>query len=243
MSRASRLVVAGQPHHVIIRGNNREPIFIAEEDYRFYLEKLNDACVKHQCDLHTYVLMTNHVHLLITPHKDESLAKVMQMVGRYYVQYFNYSYRRTGTLWEGRYKSTLIDSDAYALICYRYIELNPVRAGMVDEPAQYPWSSYRANALGERNDMLIAHELYVGLAETSEHRLVQYRALFENYISLTQIENIRDATNKSWVLGNDHFRHKIEQQLGRRLSPAAKGGDRKSVRYQEQSKINRVRPL
>jgi putative transposase len=242
MPRLPRLVLVGQPHHVIIRGNNREPIFIADEDYQFYLEKLRLACVKHQCDLHAYVLMTNHVHLLITPHKEEGIAKMMQMVGRYYVQYFNHCYHRTGTLWEGRYKSTLIDSDAYALICYRYIELNPVRAGMVDEPAQYPWSSYRSNALGACNDMLIAHELYVGLAQTSEHRLVQYRALFENYISLTQIENIRDATNKSWVLGNDHFRHKIEQQLGRGLSPAAKGGDRKSVRYREQSKINRVRP-
>lgn len=238
MPRSSRLVLAGQPHHVIIRGNNREPIFIADEDYQFYLEKLGDACVKHQCNLHAYVLMTNHVHLLITPHNEDGLAKVMQMVGRYYVQYFNYSYRRTGTLWEGRYKSALVDSDNYALICYRYIELNPVRAGMVLHPGDYPWSSYRFNALGHDDDKITEHALYLELAETSELRLTRYQALFEYPISSKNIATIRHATNKSWVLGNEMFKQKIEQQLNRRVAPKHRGGDRKSAQYK--AKINRV---
>ena len=148
MARLPRFVIPGQPQHVIVRGNNREPIFYADEDYRFYLEKLQEACQKHACDVHAYVLMTNHVHLLLTPQREDSLSKVIQMLGRYYVQYFNYTYKRTGTLWEGRYKATLIDSEVYALVCYRYIELNPVRAEMVGHPAAYPWSSYPYNALG-----------------------------------------------------------------------------------------------
>ena len=127
MARHPRFVIPGQPQHVIQRGNNREVIFAADQDYRFYLEKLKEACDRHQCDVHAYVLMSNHVHLLMTPHQEEGIGKVLQALGRSYVQYFNYSYGRTGTLWEGRYKATLIDSDNYLLSCCRYIELNPVR--------------------------------------------------------------------------------------------------------------------
>ncbi len=128
MPRQPRFVLIGHPQHIIIRGNNRDPIFYADQDYQFYLDKLGQACEKHECELHAYVLMTNHVHLLITPHKKDGISKAMQMVGRYYVQYFNKTYQRTGTLWEGRYKATLIDSDHYALVCYRYIEMNPERS-------------------------------------------------------------------------------------------------------------------
>ena len=148
MARLPRFVLVGHSQHIIIRGNNREPVFNAEEDYRFFLDKLADAAKKHQCDIHAYVLMTNHVHLLATPHKAESIAKMMQMLGRYYVQYYNYTYQRTGTLWEGRYKASLIDSEQYALLCYRYIELNPLRANMVKHPSEYPWSSYRTMLWG-----------------------------------------------------------------------------------------------
>ncbi|WP_228766890.1 transposase [Thiomicrorhabdus heinhorstiae] len=154
MARLPHFTILGQPQHVIVRGNNREPIFYADADYLFYLEKLQQACEKHHCDLHAYVLMTNHVHLLITPNTENGISKAMQMIGRYYVQYFNHTYQRTGTLWEGRYKATLIDSEAYALSCYRYIELNPVRADMVSHPAEYPWSSYRYNALGEKYKLI-----------------------------------------------------------------------------------------
>lgn len=163
MPRQPRFVLVGHPQHVIIRGNNRDPIFYADQDYQLYRDKLKQAYVKYVCDVHAYVLMmmTNHVHLLITPHKLDSISKAMQIVGRYYVEYFNKAYNRTGTLLEGRYKATLIDSEAYALTCYRYIEMNPVRANdMVDHPAEYPWSSYRYNALGEANPLIVPHDLY-----------------------------------------------------------------------------------
>ncbi len=167
MPRLPRFDLVGQPQHVIVRGNNREAIFCADEDYHFYLAKLNLACEKHQCDLHAYVLMINHVYILITPHKKDGISKAMEMIGRYYVQYFNHSYKRTGTLWEGRYKATLIDSEHYALTCYRYIELNPVRAKMMDDPADYPWSSYRANGLEESSDLIVQHSFYKSLGKTN----------------------------------------------------------------------------
>jgi putative transposase len=241
MARLPRFVIPDHPQHVIIRGNNREPIFLADEDYHFYLEKLKQACIKHECSLHAYVLMTNHVHLLITPHTEIGLSKLVQMVGRYYVQYFNHSYHRTGTLWEGRYKATLVDTEQYLLTCYRYIELNPVRArDMAEHPADYPWSSYGYNALGKDNALLTPHEEYLKLGDTSENRQQAYRALFDNHLSDETMAEIREATNKSWVLGNRYFKDKIEQQLNRRASPAAKGGDRRSTAYRQSSKTNRI---
>ena len=131
MPRKPRFVIPGEPQepqHVIIRGINREPIFYDDADYRYYISRLKEALIKHSCSLHAYVLMTNHVHLLLTPGTEQGISKAIQMLGRYYVQYFNYTYGRTGSLWEGRYKSTLIDSEQYLLSCHRYIELNPVRA-------------------------------------------------------------------------------------------------------------------
>jgi putative transposase len=238
MARLPRYVLVGQPQHVIVRGNNREPIFYADEDYRFYLETLKKACAKHQCDVHAYVLMTNHVHLLITPNKSDGLSKVIQKLGRYYVQYFNYTYRRTGTLWEGRYKATLIDSEHYALGCYRYIELNPVRAGMVDHPSEYPWSSYASNALGKTNELVVGHALYKRLGENIQRRLEAYRALFDVAVEQKTIEEIREATNKSWVLGSDFFKEMIEDKINRPMNPRSKGGDRKSKLFKD--KINRV---
>ena len=136
MARLPRFVIPDQPQHVIVRGNNRTEIFCAEADYKFYLEKLQLACDKHGCKLHAYVLMTNHLHLLITPQEEQGIGKAMQMLGRYYVQYYNYTYQRTGTLWEGRYKATLIDTETYLLTCMRYIELNPVRAGTKNQWGQ-----------------------------------------------------------------------------------------------------------
>ena len=238
MARLPRYVLVGQPQHVIVRGNNREPIFYADDDYRFYLETLKKACAKHQCDVHAYVLMTNHVHLLITPHKSDGLSKVIQMLGRYYVQYFNHTYQRTGTLWEGRYKATLIDSEHYALGCYRYIELNPVRAGMVNHPAEYPWSSYATNALGKKNELVVGHALYKRLGQNSQHRCEAYRGLFDVEIPQKTIEEIREATNKSWVLGSDFFKEMIEDKINRPMNPKVKGGDRKSKVFKD--KINRV---
>ncbi len=236
MARLPRFILPGQPQHVILRGNNRTEIFCAEADYRFYLDKLRLACEKHGCDIHAYVLMTNHVHLLITPHEEQSLSKALQMLGRYYVQFFNHCYRRTGTLWEGRYKATLIDTEAYLLTCMRYIELNPVRAGMIAHPSEYRWSSYGYNALGQTNALVTPHSEYLRLGRTAEECQSAYRQLFKHSISEENINAIREATNKAWVLGNDRFKQSIQEKLKRRVEPAAKGGDRRS----EQFKINRV---
>jgi len=240
MARLPRFVLIGQPQHVIVRGNNKEPIFYKDEDYQFYLEKLKSACDKHDCELHAYVLMTNHVHLLITPNKKDGLSKVMQMIGRYYVQYFNYVNNRTGTLWEGRYKATLIDSEVYALTCYRYIELNPVWAEMVEHPSEYPWSSYRHNALGERDELIKPHYLYKKLGLSQKQRQNNYQSLFDAHIDEKTLLGIREATNKAWVLGSRYFKELIEKKLDRSCSPKAKGGDRKSDEYKQTRTINRV---
>jgi REP-associated tyrosine transposase len=236
MARLPRFVIPGQPQHVIVRGNNRTEIFCADADYQFYLEKLLQACDKHDCQLHTYVLMTSHVHLLMTAKEEQSIGKAMQMLGRYYVQYYNYSYQRTGTLWEGRYKATLIDSETYLLTCMRYIELNPVRAGMVAHPSDYPWSSYHCNALGQANELVTPHIEYRRLGKTDEERRAAYRQLFKSHIPESSLNEIRDATNKAWALGSDRFKQRIQKQLERRVEPSAKGGDRKSERF----RINRV---
>ena len=236
MARLPRFVIPGLAQHIILRGNNRSVIFCADADVHFFLEKLDAACKKHGVDLHAYVLMTNHVHFLMTPQDEHGLSKTLQMLGRYYVQYFNYTYRRTGTLFEGRYKATLIDSEAYLLTCMRYIELNPVRANMVPHPSQYPWSSYRHNAMGEDNTVITPNRLYTRLGKTPDERQTAYRQLFKSHLSELSINQIRDATNKSWVLGSDRFKHQIQKQLTRRVDPAARGGDRKSDNF----KINGI---
>jgi len=239
MARLPRFVIPGQAQHVIQRGNNRDVIFVADEDYQYYLKKLGDACKKYECELHAYVLMTNHVHLLITPNTAHGISKVMQTIGRYYVQYFNYQYQRTGTLWEGRYKATLIDSEDYLLRCSRYIELNPVRAGMVKVPADYPWSSYHFNALGRENKLITPHAIYNALGVSNEKRRLNYHALFKEHIPENEVEDIREATNKAWVLGGDRFKAEIDRLMDRQIQPKSRGGDRRSNLFKEKS-INRV---
>ena len=240
MARQPRYVLPNYPQHVIQRGNNRNIIFQQHNDYDFYLEKLYAASIKHDCRIHAYVLMTNHVHLLVTPLKEESISKMQQMVGRYYVQYYNRRYRRTGTLWEGRYKATLIDNEKYFLTCMRYIELNPIRAGMVSDLGSYLWSSYHYNALG-KNDLLIhPHEEYLSLGDTLEKRLKAYLNLYETPISQKTLDFIRESTNKAWVLGDEFFKKDIAAKVDRQLEALSKGGDHKSELYKEKMNINRV---
>lgn len=226
MARLPRFFVPGQPLHIIQRGNNREPIFASDDDYRFYLECLQDAADAQGLVIHAYVLMTNHVHLLASPESETSPPKTLQSVGRRYVQYFNHTYDRTGTLWEGRYKATLIDAESYLLTCMRYIEMNPVRAGMVGHPMDYPWSSYRANAQGDASGLLTPHSLYRRLGKTDTERQAAYRQLFRAQLSKADVDAIREATNKAWALGNNRFRAKIEALSGRRASPLPKGRPR-----------------
>jgi putative transposase len=175
--------------------------------------------------------MTNHIHLLVTPDSEDSIAKTMQSVGRRYVQYFNTTYQRTGTLWEGRYKATLIDSENYLFKCSRYIELNPVRANMVNHPSEYRWSSYRANALGKHDSLINPHQMYLDLASNKKARQVAYRDTFKAHIDEKTLDEIRHSTQKGWVLGNDRFKDEIERLLQRRTRPLHRGGDHRSVEF------------
>ena len=233
MARLPRLYFPGCVQHVIQRGNNREACFYDEADYKVYLSFLNDAAKKYQVAIHAFVLMTNHVHLLATPSDEQGISRLMQALGRRYVQYFNFTYGRTGTLWEGRYKSTLVDSDSYLLTVYRYLELNPVRAGMVAHASEYPWSSYQANGLGKPIQLLTPHALYLQLGKTEEECQVAYRSLFRGRLPDRQLSEIREATNKGWVLGDDRFKAQIQIKTGRRAVPLGRGGDRKSAEFRE----------
>lgn len=231
MARLPRLYFPGCAQHVIQRGNNRQACFYDEADYKAYLSFLKEAAAKYQVAIHAFVLMSSHVHLLVTPGDEEGISRLMQVQGLRYVQYFNFTYGRTGTLWEGRYKSTLVDSASYLLTLYRYIELNPVRAGMVPHASEYPWSSYQLNALGKPIQLLTPHTLYLQLGKTEVERQNAYRSLFRGRMRERELTAIREATNKAWVLGDERFKAKIEAKTGRRAVPLSRGGDRKSAEY------------
>lgn len=226
MARKPRFNLPGVPQHIIQRGNNREPCFFAVEDYQRYLADLNEAADKNQCRIHAYVLMTNHVHLLVTPMIDHGTTLMMQDLGRKYVRYINHTYRRSGTLWEGRFKSSLIDSNAYLLTCMRYIELNAVRALMVELPGEYQWSSYRHNAYGEDDKVIITHPLYEALSTNRDQRLHCYRELFSGHLANEQLHEIREALNQELVLGRNDFKDKIEQMTQRQVRPGQSGRPR-----------------
>jgi len=226
MPRLPRYAVPGHPQHVIQRGNNRGVIFAEPVDITFFLYRLGQACRRFRCEIHAYVLMTNHIHLLMTPHKAGAIGKVMQSVGTSYVPYFNEAYERTGTLWEGRYRATVIDSERYMLECMRYIELNPVRAGLARHPAQFVHSSHRANAHGDRDGLVTPHEIYLALGRTAPERQAAYRALFRTHLPDAMIQEIREATHKAWVLGQGRFAEEIERLCARRGAPVRRGPKR-----------------
>ncbi len=223
MARLPRLCLPGIPQHIIQRGTNRQPCFAAEEDFAAYAHWLDECARKYAVSIHAWVLMTNHVHLLVTPSTLDGTSKMMQTLGRYYVRYFNNTYRRTGTLWEGRFKSCVIDEENYLLVCQRYIELNPVRAGMVSAPEDYRWSSYRANGLGKHIDMWTPHYIYQSLGKTVEECTRAYCNLFVGHFDSEMLSRIRDAANQGMVLGNDRFRKEIELLSGRRVTDLKPG--------------------
>ncbi len=231
MARLPRYVIPGQPQHIIQRGNNRQLIFAAEADFQFFRDALVEAASKHDLAIHAYVWMTNHVHLLATPAKEDSISKVFQSVGRRYVQYFNYTYQRSGTLWEGRYRATVVDTEQYLLTLMRYIELNPVRADRVAHPRDYPWSSYAFNALGETGvnaSWLTPHTEYSRLGRSKDDRLSAYRQLFRAAISGQDLNAIRESTHKGWALGNERFKRQIEALANRQASSKGVGRPRNS---------------
>lgn len=229
MPRPLRLDLPSIPQHVIQRGNDRQPCFFDDVDYLRYRTDLCELALREGCMVHAYVLMTNHVHLLMTPLAVGAVARLMQSLGRRYVRYVNDRYHRTGTLWEGRYKACLVDDGDYLLHCHRYIELNPLRAAMVADPADYLWSSHRHNAFGRPDPLLTPHSAYMALGRDPNARCHAYRELVMSTVDDEQVDAIRRHVQRQHAYGTDRFRSAIESMLGRSAGPQKIGRPRKSM--------------
>jgi putative transposase len=223
MPRRARLILPNSPLHIVQRGHNRQPCFFADDDYRYFLYWLKKYAENYHADVHAYVVMTNHIHLLLSSADPSSPSGFMKALAQRYTQYVNWTYARCGTLWQGRYYSCLVQNDDYLLACYRYIESNPVRAGMVAHPSAYRWSSYRANAHGEADGVLKPHSCYEGLAQDADKRQAAYRALFDAELDDDQLALLRKATRANAVYGNDCFVEQVENALARRIVPGKRG--------------------
>lgn len=217
MARLPRICLPDIPQHVIQRGNNRQACFGSDEDYAAYAHWLEEYARKFRVAIHAWVFMTNHVPLLLTPETDKGVSRLMQTLGRKYVRYFNYTYKRSGTLWEGRFKSCVVQAEHYLLLCQRYIELNPVRAGMAEAPGDDVWSSYRANGLGQPARFWAPHPVYQQLGETVAKRTAAYRELFRGQLAATFLHQIRQASNQGMALGSSRFEQEVERLAGRRV--------------------------
>ncbi len=226
MARLPRLTVPGYPHHVIQRGNNRQPIFLGDTDRQRMLELIEDHARQLEVAVHAYVLMDNHFHLLLTPGAGDSLSRLMQAVGRRYVRYFNDRHGRSGTLWEGRYRSTLIEPERYLLPCMAYLDLNPVRAGLVAQARDYPWSSH-AHYAGLRADRMVTpHPLYWALGNTPFAREAAYAQQVQEGVPAALQQAMTDAVLQGWALGSADFVAQLQKTTGRRLSKAQPGRPR-----------------
>ncbi len=215
------------PFHLVQRGHNRCAVFFEDFDYLKYLTCLRESAQACGCAVHAYVLMTNHVHLLVTPEDGSSIGRLFQAIGRHYVPYINAKYGRRGGLWEGRYKSSMVHSSSYFLTCMRYIERNPVRAGMVESPASYRWSSYGANALGESNVILAPHSEYLNLGGDLETRREVYREFCSHSEASQELDALRAALQTGTPLGNDKFKNEVEATLGMKVGYSTRGRPRK----------------
>ncbi len=229
MARLPRLCLPGIPQHIIQRGNNRQVCFGSDDDKAAYAAWLGEYASKHGVAVHAWVFMSNHVHLLVTPASIDGVSRLMQSLGRRYVRYFNHTYRRSGTLWEGRFRSCLVDADDYLLTCQRYIELNPVRAGMVSRPEDYHWSSYPANGGGVDSRLISHHPLYLALGHSPSVRQARYRNLFESHLDQVDLRRIREVTHRGLVLGSKRFVQEVEQRTERRARPLKRGPRPKSA--------------
>lgn len=223
MARLARVSVPGYPYHVIQRGNNRQRIFTSDGDRETMRELLDENARRFDVAIHAYVLMDNHFHLLLTPNADDSLPKMMQAVGRTYVRYFNDVHKRSGTLWEGRYKSALVQTERYLLACMVYLDLNPVRAGLVSRAQDYPWSSY-AHYAGIRSDRRVTpHALVWGLGNTPFDRESRYRELVQSGVTERQRMVLGQAVTNGWVVGDSEFVAGLQQRVERRLTRSSPG--------------------
>jgi putative transposase len=223
MARLPRLTIPGYPHHVIQRGNNRQPIFATDEDYRELLALLEEHARAAGVAVHAYVLMSNHVHLLATPETADGIPQMMQAVGRRYVRFFNRRQARTGTLWEGRYRSTIIQAERYLLACMVYIDLNPVRAGMVDAPESYPWSSHGHYVSGRPDRLVTPHPIWWELGNTPFAREAAYRELVHAGLSGAQQQALTDSALRGWALGDAAYVEDLQRRTERRVSMAKAG--------------------
>jgi putative transposase len=223
MARHRRLVLPGVALHVVQRGNNRNACFRVDADYLTYMAYLRHLSRKYECEVHAYCLMTNHVHLLMTPPGQEECGLLMRDLGRCYVRYFNRRHARTGTLWEGRFRSCVAESAQYVLGCYRYMELNPVRAGMVSWAGAYPWSSYAVNSGMRADPFLSPHSEYLGLADQHPSRCAAYRGLFDHVFEPSLLRSIREATNGGYPLISESFRSKMVAPTGSRAERGKPG--------------------
>jgi putative transposase len=226
MPRNLRRTLSGVPLHVLQRGNDRAPCFRCNDDLVLYLGLLQELATRYECEVHAYVLMTNHLHLLVTPSNAGSVSGLMKGVSQRYAQHFNKVHDRTGTLWEGRFRSHIVDSETYLFACQRYIELNPVRAGMVSAPWEYPWSSYRTNAGLERSLVLTPHRTYLALGSTDDERVARYRAFFQHPPCRSELEAIRHCISTGSTLGCDAFVRDLELRMGRRGKSLPRGRPR-----------------
>jgi len=233
MARLPRLVLADQAHHVIQRGNNRQAIVLADADRQQFLEILRDCAIASRVAVHAYVLMDNHLHLLVTPEDAQGLSRLMQSLGRRYVAWFNHKYQRSGTLWEGRFRASLIDSERYFLACMRYIELNPVRAGLCASPQEFVWSSC-AHHLGSRRDLLVTdHPLFWSLGNTPFERDAAYGELLGQGLADDDRKKLTEAVLRGRPLGEPNFLKQLGQQNRRFAAPRARGRPPKPVSTQE----------
>ena len=235
MPRQARLIVPEIAVHVVQRGHNRHSCFQQDLDYLLYLKWAGSLLGSSGCALHAYCLMTNHVHLLVTPSSEDSCARLMRNLGQRYAQYFNRRYERRGSLWEGRFRSCLVDSPQYVLACHRYIELNPVRAGMVASASAYRWSSHNGNAGRVLNRLLTPHSTFLGLGEDAGGRYRRYQELFSGADDPRFLTAVRDATNGGFALVGENLKSRVEANTGRHLErrrpgPAPKGNSRDTSR-------------
>lgn len=215
------------PQHIVQRGINRQPCFISEQDRTAYLEWLEKYSKAYQVAIHAWVLMSNHVHLLCTPNTPDGIGKIMQSLGRSYVRYFNDTYHRNGTLWDGRYKMSIVQPGYYLLQLYRYIELHPVRSGLVSNPADYRWSSYQDKAFGAAGNLWTPHDIYLALGENEQTRQNSYRCLLSTPIDGELLEEIRRCIRSGLAIGNDCFKERIERLTGQRVTAKRRGRPRK----------------
>ena len=223
MPRRPRVFLPGQPIYLTQRGHNRSQVFYGPDDAKIFLGWLQDAGNKHGLSFHAYVLMTNQIHLLVTPESEQALPKALRDVNWHYTRYINRAHNRSGSLWDGRYKACIVEAEIYFLACSHYIELEPVRAGIANEPESYRWSSHKANAEGEKNSLLTPHALYLRLGHSPETRSNAYKNFCKEELSETTVTAIRTATKGGWALGNDEFSGKVSNYAGCNMAPRGPG--------------------